>query len=93
LVKPTNDGHLEAMDTTIELGQVITTILEKQHTVIKPKHIAYRSGYYFLRAYDYLRNENIEINFDDIFEYKTYSVHFIRKAPIFDVRTKAGNVC
>ncbi|MET3499978.1 hypothetical protein ABIC45_001569 [Mucilaginibacter rubeus] len=88
LVKLANEGYLEAMDTVIELGQVITTILEKQYTVIKPKHLAYRSGYYFLRAFDYLRNENIEINIDENFDYNTYSVHFIRKAPIFDVRTK-----
>lgn len=87
LVKPANDGHLEAMDAVIELGQFITTIHEKQHTLMKPKHMAYRSGYYFLRAFDYLRNDNVEINIDESFEYKIYSANYIRKAPVFDVRT------
>ena len=88
LIEPSNGGHLEAMDEVIELSQVITTVIGSQPTVLKPKHIAYRSGYYFLRAFDYLTNENIEINIDENFEYDIYLNHFIRKAPILDVRTK-----
>lgn len=88
LVTIIEESQLVEIDDAIQLGNVMETVIDKQVTVIKPKHIAYRSGYYFLRAYDYWTNENIEININEEFDYTFFSGHFTRKGPIWDARTK-----
>ncbi len=57
----------------------------KAETLAKPRNIAYRGGYYFLRAYDYLSNKVEEI--DILFSTKFSSIKspFDGEVPKFDI--------
>jgi hypothetical protein len=90
LVELIEEGKLDRIDEAIELNEAFVTVIDRKTTLLTPKHIAHRSGFYFLRAFDYLKNENIEVNIDKAFLFDSYPAYFIRKAPVFDVRSKAG---
>lgn len=57
-------------------------------TIAKPRHIAYRGGYYYLIAYDYLSNklEETVVNQDTV--YSRIKTPFVAEAPKFDIANK-----
>lgn len=77
---------LNQIDTAVEFDQVFIVQLEEEQILVKPKHLAYRSGYYFLRAFNYITNSNIEINVDSSFSFIIKEDYYVQKAPNFDVR-------
>jgi len=60
----------------------------KMETLCKPRNIAYRGGYYFLRAYDYLSNKVEEFEIQPLTIFTTIKTPFIDQAPKFDIISK-----
>ncbi|SEN04248.1 WYL domain-containing protein [Mucilaginibacter gossypiicola] len=57
----------------------------KKKTLKKPRNLAYRSGSYFLRGYDYLTNKVEEIELRPSAVFKVIKTPFIETAPKFDI--------
>ena len=54
-------------------------------SLVKPRHIAYRNGIYYLRAYDYVFNKINEIEITSKQEFTTSSNPFKNKLPSFNI--------
>ena len=62
----------------------------KVETLCKPRNIAYRGGYYFLRAFDYLSNKVEEFEINESSTFNIIKQPFIEEAPKFDIRINSN---
>lgn len=70
---------------SIKNNQILKLTKKKKPYIIKPRSITARSGYYFLRGFNYVTNQivEIELSLEDRFEVSDSA--FINEAPKFDI--------
>ena len=77
-----SDELINVLTKTIKEGK----LLKLTHTIIKPRHISNRSGYYKLTYFDYVLNINKELDISKIGEYKMLANFFKNNAPKFNLK-------
>ncbi|WP_130857905.1 helix-turn-helix transcriptional regulator [Olivibacter jilunii] len=87
LIEEVNPETISTLTRCIKRSGYLTVKGTNTKTVCKPRNIASRGGYYFLRAYDYLSNKVEEF---EIIPSNTFTVSktpFLEEAPQFDIVT------
>lgn len=69
----------------IELNKTLKFSKKDETYLIKPRSISARSGYYFLRGYDYITNKIIEIKIEPDNTFKAVDSAFVKAAPEFNI--------
>lgn len=69
----------------IDINKILTLVKNGIAQLIKPRSIVSRSGYYFLRGYDYVENRIVEINIEATEIIKVSDTPYVSTAPKFDI--------
>lgn len=87
IVVPADEEAIEKIIEIITKSSAVEITEPNASYLIKPRIINYRSGYYFLRGYDYVLNRITEhkIAYPHIF--KEVGNHILNKVPSFDIKT------
>ncbi|MBB5620961.1 hypothetical protein HDE69_002014 [Pedobacter cryoconitis] len=87
IVVSADEGTIEKITDFISKSSAIEITHLNESYLIKPRIINYRSGYYFLRGYDFVLNRITEhkIAYPTIFT--EAETHIIKKVPSFDIKT------
>jgi len=85
LVLEINEKILREINDVIASETYLYMIENDIKTLIKPRHIAYRNGIYYLRAYDYLENKVNEIEITTKQIYEEIKKPFAVQLPSFDI--------
>jgi hypothetical protein len=88
LIDNVNEETISTLSSVITKNGYVNIKSVSGLTLAKPRNIAYRNGYYYLRAYDYLSNkvEENEISTDTV--YSVIKSPFILEVPKFDIAHK-----
>jgi len=76
---------LLTIQNTINKSKYLKIGTASGDTICKPRTLTYRSGYYLLRAYDYLANKIIEFNIDPGSTFDLIVTPYKNTAPKFDI--------
>jgi len=76
---------VEELTKAIEQSEYLQITNGKAHTLKNPRNLAYRSGFYYLRGYDYLSNKVEELGLTATLSFKLVKTPFVEKAPKFDI--------
>lgn len=63
---------------------ILTTTNSDRH-LVQANYIAYRCGYYYIRGFDYLTNNEIEEKITESFNFQTSDLHYKTKGPKLDI--------
>ncbi|MFB9841129.1 WYL domain-containing protein [Mucilaginibacter ginsenosidivorans] len=85
LVNPINPTLLDLINEVINSAFCLRVINQEQIYLVKPKLITYRSGYYFLRGYDYVLNRITELSIDNNSKYEKIEKFVLHSAPEFNL--------
>ncbi|RKR84269.1 WYL domain-containing protein [Mucilaginibacter gracilis] len=85
LIEEVDASTILALSQIIKRSGFVNIKTEKLETLAKPRNIAYRGGYYFLRAYDYLLNKVEEFDIVQATTFAKIKSPFIAEAPKFDI--------
>ncbi|MFS2185596.1 WYL domain-containing protein [Mucilaginibacter sp. Mucisp84] len=85
LIEKIPDKRLSSLQKIIERSGYIKIGIPGNTTLVKPKSIAYRGGYYFLRGFDYLSNRIEEFELNSSTKIKNIAKPVAIEAPKFDI--------
>lgn len=87
IVIPVDQGIIEKIMEIISKSSVLEVTELNDYFLIKPRIITYRSGYYFLRGYDYVLNRIVEhkIAYPNTFNKVERPV--LKKVPSFELKS------
>jgi hypothetical protein len=88
LIEEVDETTILALSQVIKHSGFVNIKTEKTETLAKPRNIAYRGGYYFLRAYDYLSNKVEEFEIVQATTFTKIESPFILQVPQFDIAHK-----
>lgn len=91
MISVINEGIIDLIAKSISLNKTLKITNESVH-LIKPRSITSRSGYYFLRGYDYIVNSIIEVNIKGNDTIQVLDTPFTAIAPELDI-AKHPNSC
>lgn len=88
LIEEVDEAKLSLLQSTIiESGYLAIKSIHRE-SLVKPRNMANRSGYYYLRAYDYLTNKVEEIEIKETTVVKPIDNPFRTQVPAFDIAHK-----
>jgi hypothetical protein len=85
VVTPIDESIIVNIQNIIAKSGVLEIQNIKDSFLIKPRNISHRSGYYFLRGYDYVLNRITEHKIDYPNTFKEVSKLILKNAPSFDL--------
>lgn len=88
LIDEVDEDKLNLLQSTITDSGYLAIKSIHGKSLVKPRNIANRSGYYYLRAYDYLTNKVEEIEIKETTIIKPVSNPFRVQVPAFDIALK-----
>ncbi|MDY0904253.1 WYL domain-containing protein [Pedobacter sp. CFBP9032] len=88
LVEDVDEIKLSLLQGTINKSGYLAISSVKGISLVKPRHIANRSGYYYLRAYDYITNKVEEIEITQRTAVRPIKNPFKTQVPEFDIAHK-----
>jgi hypothetical protein len=88
LLAAIDEKILLIIQNTIDKSKYLKIGTPSGDTLCKPRTLTYRSGYYLLRAYDYLANKIIEFNIDPGSTFDFVVTPYKNIAPKFDVEKR-----
>jgi hypothetical protein len=88
LIENVDEKTIATLTSIIENRGYVRIETNALLTIAKPRNLAYRGGFYYLRAYDYLSNkvEELEVNANTIFSF--IKSPFSLEVPKFDIASK-----
>jgi len=87
LIEEVSTNRLAGIQNIISKSGYLQLAVLKRKTIIKPKNIACRCGYYFLRGFDYVTNKTEEFELKASTKIKPIATPFEEQAPKFDIRS------
>lgn len=90
LIEEIKEKRIEAIKKVIKNRGNLLLKAGRYKTLIRPRNLTYRGGYYYLRAYDYLANKIEEFEFKNTTKLTSLDNLFDAEAPKFDIEHKAG---
>ena len=88
LIEEIDEKIILGLANIIERSGYVNIKTDKSETLAKPRNVAYRGGYYFLRAYDYLSNKVEEIEILPSTVFAKIKSPFVNDVPKFDIAHK-----
>lgn len=85
LIPVINERVLTDLRESITTNKAIKIVQGERGYLLKPRSITARSGYYFLRGYDYVENRIVEINIGEDDKYIPLDTPFTNRVPRFDI--------
>lgn len=87
------DETISIIRESIKHNKILKLTKKYNTCIIKPRSITARSSYYFLRGYNYLINQIIEIKLESEDRIEVSDSAFVKEAPKFDIANnpKAGS--
>ena len=79
------EKRLAEIQKIIEKSAHLKIGIGSKRTIIKPKSIAHRCGYYYLRGFDYVSNKVLEFELKSTTKLKDISNPILEEAPKFDI--------
>jgi hypothetical protein len=92
LINPVNGPLLDMVNEVINSASCLRITINEQQYLIKPKLITYRSGYYFLRGYDYVLNRITELSINNNSEYEKIEKFVLQSAPEFNLEQNPNSL-
>jgi len=88
LIEEVEDSTFKLLQKTIVNSGYLGVNFKEVKSLIKPRNIAARGGYYYLRAYDYLTNKVEEIEITGATTFLSIITPFEAQVPEFDIAHK-----
>jgi hypothetical protein len=88
IIEEVDETSVLALSQVIKRSGFVNIKTEELQTLAKPRNIAYRGGYYYLRAYDYLSNKVEEFDMVQTTAFTKIKSPFVTQAPQFDIAHK-----